>query len=158
MQYLAGIRLRYIYLFYLVIWLVIDIWNISQFYVDLSSSRSPEIVKSSCGSILNSLFLIDLIGGFVGLIVSIIISQRKQTSIYFLFTYITYLILTTFGMMSMPSALIRYEQQHHVWGGGSPYGIIYVFLVVMIGAGILFINGIIKTIGWLIDRLRPRDN
>jgi D-alanyl-lipoteichoic acid acyltransferase DltB (MBOAT superfamily) len=156
MQYLAGIKLRYVYIFYLVTWLVIDIWNVYQFYADLSSSRSPELVKSSCGSILNSLFLIDLIFGFIGLVISAIISQRQKTNIYFLFTYITYLGLTTLSMTSMPSELIHYEQQHQVWGGGSPYGIIYVFLVVAIGLGVLFINGMIKTIGWLIDRVRKR--
>jgi hypothetical protein len=158
MQYLAGIKLRYVYLFYLVTWLVIDVWSICQFYADLSSDRSPEIVKSSCGSILNSLFLIDLIFGFIGLVISAIISQRKKTNIYFLFTYITYLILTTLSMTSMPSALIHYEQQQNVWSGGSPYGIIYVFLVVAIGLGVLFITGMSKMIVWLVDRVRNRGN
>jgi uncharacterized membrane protein len=158
MEYLAGIKLRYIYLFYLVTWLVIDSWNIYQFYADLSSSQDPNNIKSSCGSILNSLFLIDLIFGSIGLVISTIISQRKQTNIYFLFTYITYLLLTTLSMTNMPSDLIHYEQQHQVWGGGSPYGIIYVFLVVAIGLGVLLINVMIKTIGWLIDRLRNRGN
>lgn len=158
MQYLAGIKLRYIYLFYLITWLVIDSWSIYQFYADLSSSRSPELVKSSCGSILNSLFLIDLSFGSIGLVISAIISQRKQTNLYFLFTYITYLGLTTLSMTNMPSDLIHYEQQHDVWSGGSPYGIVYVILVVAIGLGVLLINVMIKTIGWLIDRARNRGN
>jgi uncharacterized membrane protein len=156
MQYLAGIKLRYIYLFYLITWLVIDIWNIYQFYADLNSNRSPELVKSSCSSILNSLLFIDLSFGSIGLVISAIISQRKQTNLYFLFTYITYLILTTLSMTNMSSDLIHYERQHQVWGGGSPYGIIYVFLVVAIGLGVLLINVMIKTIGWLIDRVRKR--
>jgi hypothetical protein len=156
MQYLAGIKLRYIYLFYLATWLVVDVWNISLFYVNLGSSQEPAIVKSSCGSILNSLFLIDLIFGFIGLVISAIISERKKTNIYFLFTYITYLVLTTLSMTSMPSGLIHYEQQHNVWGGGSPYGIIYVFLVVAIGLGIFSIYGMSKMIVWLIDRVRNR--
>jgi hypothetical protein len=158
MQYLAGIKLRYVYIFYLVTWLVVDIWSISLFYVNLGSDRSPEIVKSSCGAILNSLFLIDLIFGLIGLIISAIISQRKKTNIYFLFTYITYLGVTTLSMTSMPSDLIHYEQQHNVWGGGSPYGIIYVVLVVAIGLGIFFIYGMSKMIAWLIDRVRNRGN
>jgi uncharacterized membrane protein len=156
MQYLARIKLRYVYIFYLVTWLVIDIWSVFQFYVDLTSGRSPEIVKSSCSSILNSLFLIDLIFGFIGLVISTMFSQWQKTNIYFLFTYITYLILTTLSMTSMPSALIHYEQQHNVWGGGSPYGIIYVFLVVAIGLGVVFITGMSKMIVWLIDRVRNR--
>jgi hypothetical protein len=158
MQYLAGIKLRYVYIFYLVTWLVVDIWSISLFYVNLGSDRAPETVKSSCSSILNSLFLIDLIFGFIGLVISAIISQRQKTNLYFLFTYITYLILTTLSMTSMPSALIHYEQQHQVWGSGSPYGIIYVFLVVAIGLGVLFITGVSKTIVWLVDRARNRGN
>ncbi len=156
MQYLTGIKLRYTYLFYLVTWLVIDVWSIYQFYADLGSSQAPEIVKSSCSAILNSLFLIDLIFGFVGLVISAIISHRKKTNIYFLITYITYLGLTTLSMTSMPSGLIHYEQQHNVWGGGSPYGIIYVFLVVAIGLGVLFITGMSKMIVWLFDRVRNR--
>jgi D-alanyl-lipoteichoic acid acyltransferase DltB (MBOAT superfamily) len=158
MQYLAGIKLRYTYLFYLVTWLVIDIWNIYQFYADLSSNQAPELVKSSCGSILSNLFLIDLSFGFIGLVISAIISQRKQTNIYFLFTYITYLGLTTLSMTNMPSDLIHYEQQHHAWSGGSPYGIIYVFLVVAIGLGVLFINGMSKMIVWLVTQVRNRGN
>jgi uncharacterized membrane protein len=156
MQYLAGIKLRYVYIFYLVTWLVVDISSISLFYVNLGSSQSPETVKSACGAILNSLFLIDLIFGFIGLVISAIISERKKTNIYFLFTYITYLILTTLSMTGMPSALIHYEQQHQVWSGGSPYGIVYVFLVVAIGLGIFSIYGISKAIVWLIDRVRKR--
>jgi hypothetical protein len=156
MQYLAGIKLRYIYIFYLVTWLVVDISSISLFYVNLGSSQEPAIVKSSCGAILNSLFLIDLSFGFIGLIISAIISERKKTNIYFLFTYITYLILTTLSMTSMPSALIHYEQQHQVWSGGSPYGIVYVILVIAIGLGFFFIYGISKAIAWLIDRVRKR--
>ena len=158
MQYLTGIKLRYIYLFYLVTWLAIDGWSIYQFYEYLSSSRSAEIIKSSCDSILGSLFLIDLMFGFVGLAISVIISQRKKTNIYFLFTYITYLILTTLSMTSMPSDLIHYEKQHHVWSGGSPYGIIYVILVVAIGLGVLFINGMSKMIVWLVSQARNRGN
>jgi hypothetical protein len=156
MQYLAGIKLRYIYLFYLATWLVVDVWNISLFYVNLGSSQSPELVKSSCSEILNSLLFIDLSFGSIGIVISTIISQRKKTNIYFLFTYITYLILTTLSMTGMPSALIHYEQQHQVWSGGSPYGIIYVFLVVAIGLGIFFIYGMSKAIVWLIDRVRNR--
>jgi hypothetical protein len=156
MQHLAGIKLRYVYIFYLVTWLVIDVWNISLFYIGLGSDRSPETVKSACSSILNSLFLIDLGFGFVGLVISAIISQRQKTNLYFLFTYITYLILTTVSMTSMSSALIHYEQQQNVWGGGSPYGIVYVFLVVAIGLGVLFITGISKMIVWLVDRVRNR--
>jgi Zn-dependent protease with chaperone function len=158
MQYLARIKLRYVYIFYLVTWLVIDIWSVFQFYTDLNSGRSPETVKSSCSSILNSLFLIDLIFGFIGLVISTMFSQWQKTNIYFLFTYITYLILTTLSMTSMPSDLIHYEQQHSVWGGGSPYGIVYVFLVVAIGLGVLFITGMSKLIGWTIDRVRNRGN
>jgi hypothetical protein len=158
MQYLTGIKLRYVYIFYLVTWLVIDIWNISLFYIGLHSDRSPETVKSSCSAILNSLFLIDLTFAFIGLVISAIISQRQKTNIYFLFTYITYLILTTLSMTSMPSELIHYEQQHHVWGGGSPYGIIYVFLVVAIGLCVLFFTGMSKMIVWLFDRARNRGN
>jgi uncharacterized membrane protein len=158
MQYLAGIKLRYVYIFYLVTWLVVDIWSISQFYIDLGSSQAPEAVKSSCGAILNSLFLIDLIFGFIGLIISAIISQRQKTNIYFFFTYITYLVLTTLSMTSMPSALIHYEQKHQVWGGGSPYGIVYVILIIAIGLGFVSIYGMSKAIAWLIDRVRNRGN
>jgi D-alanyl-lipoteichoic acid acyltransferase DltB (MBOAT superfamily) len=158
MQYLTGIKLRYVYICYLVTWLVIDGWSIYQFYADLSSSQSSETIKSSCGSILSGLFLIDLIFGFIGLVISTIISQRKQTNIYFLFTYITYLGLTTLSMTSMPSDLIHYEQHHNVWSGGSPYGIVYVILVVAIGLGVLFINGMSKLIMWLVSQARNRGN
>jgi hypothetical protein len=159
MQYFAGIKLRYVYIFYLVTWLVIDVWNISLFYIVLGSDRSLETVQSACSSILNSLLFLDLSFGFIGLVISAIISQRYKTNLYFLCTYITYLILTILSMMSMSGDLIHYEQQQHsVWGSVSPYGIGYVFLVVAIGLGVLFITGMSRLIVWTIDRVRERGN
>jgi hypothetical protein len=118
----TSLWLRYSYIFYLSIWLTVDAWTINQFWQCISLNRSPRIVRSLCETILGNLFVGDLIFLGVGLLLSWLILNRKQTDNYFAFTYTVYTCLTNFIMFDLFGSLIDYQQQKEIWNVGSPMG------------------------------------
>lgn len=157
MLFLNRISIRYLYIFNLAIWLVIDSWYIYRFYANISSNRTPSLVSSECDSFLSHLFWIDLFFCSIGFILAAQILKQKQTGIYFVFTYVIYTGLTIFSLFKLGDTLIHYQQQQGVWDGGSPMGqFLYLVLILAIGIITSFTYVLTKTIAWVAAKLRDR--
>ncbi len=151
-------KFRYLYIFNLAIWLVVDIWQLDRFYTNIRSDRSPRLVSDLCSSILSNLFWSDLFFCSIGIILAAKILAQKQNILYFALTYVVYTGLTIFSLFGLGDSLIHYQQQQRVWDGGSPMGQ-FLYILAIVAIGIIVTAGYIlnKIISWVMSKLRDRD-
>jgi hypothetical protein len=159
MQSVLRLKLQYLYIFAISLWLTITGWLGYQFQQHIASSQLPEIVNQLCRGILDNMFLNDAIFAFVTFMIAGAIFRERRTILYFFISYVVYTLSTTVSMFTLNDELISYQQHHGIWQGGVPMGqVLYVLLLVIIGVVSVLSYIIVKLAKWIYTQIRNRNN